>query len=96
MVISELKRKLHSSIKKYGLDSKEVYELSIKLDEEINIYYKNTKLLFENYNKSITEIERYVEIYGKKPNKYDWNKFAKENGLLSSESIKYMKSIIRI
>lgn len=95
-MISELKRKLHSSIKKYGLDSKEVYELSIKLDEEINIYYKNTKLLFENYNKSITEIERYVEIYGKKPNKYDWNKFAKENGLLSSESIKYMKSIIRI
>ena len=44
MVIDKLKKKLHDSIKKYGLNSKETYDISVKLDEAINEYYNENRL----------------------------------------------------
>ncbi len=43
-MIDKLKKKLHDSIKKYGLNSKETYDISVKLDEAINEYYKENRL----------------------------------------------------
>lgn len=39
-MVEELRKKLLDSIKKYGIDDKKTYEISIQLDNEINRYYK--------------------------------------------------------
>lgn len=95
-MISELKKKLHSSINKYGINSKKVYELSIKLDEEISNYYKNIKLFQDNYKNSMEEFNKYKQKYGKEPSNIEWNKLAKNKNLLSSESIKYINNKINM
>lgn len=41
MIIDELRKKLHDSIKNKGINNKETYELSVTLDKEIEKYYKN-------------------------------------------------------
>lgn len=40
MVVEELRKKLEEAIEKYGVNSKEAYELSIMLDKEIARYYR--------------------------------------------------------
>lgn len=41
--IEKLRKKLYENINKYGIDSKEVKEISVKLDDMINIYYSNIR-----------------------------------------------------
>ena len=41
--IEKLRKKLYENINKYGIDSKEVKEISLKLDDMINIYYCNIR-----------------------------------------------------
>ena len=39
-MVEELKEKLLNSIEKYGLNDEKTYEISTKLDDVINEYYK--------------------------------------------------------
>lgn len=92
MVVEELRKKLEEAIEKYGVESKEAYRLSIMLDEEIANYYKKEKLI-KAYKKS----KSLYDFYLKKEEKMDeksWNRIAKERGLLSSESMKYIGDIL--
>lgn len=92
MIISKLREKLHDSIQKYGLMSNKTYEASVKLDEAIVEYYKNSPML-NYYEKSLEGLKKYIEINKKQPNKKEWNKYAYENNYLSSESMRYMGNI---
>lgn len=92
MIISKLREKLHDSIQKYGLMSTKTYEASIKLDEAIVEYYKNSSML-NYYEKSLEGMKKYIQINKKKPNRREWNEYAYENNFLSSESMKYMGNI---
>ena len=42
-MVEELRKKLLDSIIKYGIIDKRTYEISKKLDEAINEYYKKTE-----------------------------------------------------
>ena len=42
------------------------------------------------YEKSLKELERYIKITRTRPNEKTWNRFAVQNGYLSSESIGYI------
>ena len=46
MVINKLREKLHDSIQKFGLSSKETYNVSLELDEAIINYYQNSPMLY--------------------------------------------------
>lgn len=92
MIISKLREKLHDSIQKYGLMSSKTYEASVKLDEAIVEYYKNSPML-NYYEKSLEGLKKYIEINKKQPNKKEWNKYAYENNYLSSESMRYIGNI---
>lgn len=45
------------------------------------------------YEKSLKELERYIKTTRTRPNEKTWNKFAVQNGYLSSESIGYICGI---
>lgn len=49
--------------------------------------------ILECYEKSIIELEKYIKQNRKRPNENEWNKYALDNGLLSSESIGYICGI---
>lgn len=92
MIISKLREKLHDSIQKFGLTSKEAYKASVELDEAIVEYYKNSPML-NYYEKSLDGLKQYIKDNNKEPNKKEWNKYAYENNFLSSESMKYIGNI---
>lgn len=92
MIIDKLRKKLHDSIQKYGLTSKEAYKISLELDEEIIKYYQSSPML-NYYEKSLEGIKQYVKDNNKEPTSKEWNKYAYENNYLSSESLKYMGNI---
>ena len=92
MIISKLREKLHYSIQKFGLTSKEAYKASVELDEAIVEYYKNSPML-NYYERSLEGVNQYIKDNNKEPNKKEWNKYAYENSFLSSESMKYIGNI---
>jgi hypothetical protein len=51
-MVEELRKKLSDSIIKYGLESKETYEISRLLDKEIDEYYKNIQKKQKKYCKT--------------------------------------------
>ena len=51
-MLEELRKKLSDSIIKYGLESKETYEISRLLDKEIDEYYKKKKKKQKKYCKT--------------------------------------------
>ena len=91
MKIDELKQKLHDSIKKYGIDSEETYKVSRELDKKIVNYYENSTML-NLYKKSKIGFEEYRKQFGR-PSTKEWNKYAKENDFLCSESMKYIGKV---
>ena len=48
-MVEELRKNLLDSIKKYGIDDKRTYQISIQLDNEINKYYKKTQKKQKKY-----------------------------------------------
>lgn len=92
MVIEYLRKKMHDSISKYGLSSKEAYEASTCLDKEIAKYYDSHPMKYY-YEKSMNGIKEYTKKYNKKPSISEWNIYAKNNNYLSSESMKYIGKI---
>lgn len=96
--IRSLQRKLDSSITKNGLSDNKTVELSLEIDELINNYYKQTEVrkypddspFPYYYNVSYNRLKDYTEEKNKFPNVQEWNRYAKANNLLSTESIKYI------
>lgn len=100
--IKDLQNKLNSNLKENELYDENVMELSNKIDELMNSYYSllmstrkfppNSKMK-SYYDKSYEELKRLTMENNKFPELEEWNKYAKENKLLSSESMKYISMI---
>lgn len=94
-----LRKKLHDSIKKNGIDSEKTKKISAKFDELVNSYYKNEKqyheydFIYTKYKESLEYISKVTKEFGAFPTTEEWNKFAKEKGLLCSESLKYISGL---
>ena len=92
--IEELRQKLHRAIEEYGLNSKEVYMISVKMDSLLNKRgYTNSNTMYNAYLDSMFELRKISKIFGEFPTIDEWNKYAKENYLLNSESIKYISGL---
>lgn len=91
-MIEYLRKKMHESILKYGLKSEEAYEASTCLDKEISKYYELHPMRYY-YEESINGIKKYIKKYNKRPTKKQWNRYAKNNNYLSSESMNYIGKI---
>ena len=99
--IRSLRNKLHKSIKKNGLDSDETRKISDEMDKLINEYYDNIqrisypansemKVYYEQSYKQLKIVTQQLERF---PSTQEWNKFAKENCLLSSMSMQYISKL---
>lgn len=91
MVISKLRRKLYKMIQEYGINSEEAYQTSIELDNEIDKYIYNG--MKYHYERSLIELEKYINKKGDKLTAEEWNKHAKKYHFLSTESMKYIGNI---
>lgn len=99
--IRVLQRKLDENIRKKGLNDKKTIELSEKIDEYISYYYTLVKerdypihsQMFLYYRISYDKLKELTKEKGKFPSAEEWNKYAKENTLLSAESIKYVSML---
>lgn len=89
MVIQKLTKKLQESIKEYGINSVEVYNMCFLLSIEIdNKYQKNT---LQNYCfTSIDALVKYIQINEINPSEVRWNRYAVNNGYLSSQTLGYI------
>lgn len=97
-MIDKLKDKINEAIEKYGLNSDKVYKISLELDDEIAKHYKEKEQTKKqanknNYIKSIERLKKYIQESSQIPTKEEWNKIAKTEGYLSSESMKYIGNI---
>lgn len=92
--IEELRQQLHEAIEEYGINSEEVYIISVKMDRLLNKRgYTNSNTIYNAYLNSMFELRKISKIFGEFPTISKWNKYAKENYLLNSESIKYMSGL---
>lgn len=92
--IEELRKKLHEAIEEYGINSKEVYKLSIEMDKLLNKRgYDDKNLMYNKYLESMFELRKISKIFNEFPSVDEWNKYAKEKYLLNSESLKYINGL---
>lgn len=99
--IKSLRNKLHKSIKKYGVNAEETRKISDEMDKLINEYYDNIqrisyptdsemRLYYEQSYRAMKTTTQQLERF---PSTQEWNKFAKENCLLSSMSMQYISKL---
>lgn len=94
--IEKLRKKLSKSIERHGLNAEETRKISLELDELINEYNKNQQIFLNNsimkeaYDKSVKKLKRITIEFGEFPTTTEWNYYARENNLLSSESMKFI------
>lgn len=97
--IEKLRKKLHDVIEKEGINSEEVAKISKELDEVINEFNKKQQVFSNDndmksaYDKSIIKLKQITIDFGSFPSVQEWDHFAKDNNLLSSESIKYISRL---
>lgn len=92
--IEQLRNKLHEAIDKYGIDAEETRKISAEMDKLLNKRgYNEKNLMYNKYLESMFELRKISKIFGEFPTISEWNKYAKENYLLNSESIKYMSGL---
>ena len=99
--IKSLRIKLEKAIEDKGVNSDEVRKISDKIDKLINEYEESIKTVeypkenafFECYKKSYLELRKITEDFKKFPNVEEWNKYAKENNLLSHVSMEYISKL---
>ena len=99
--IRKLRVKLEEAITKKGLNSPEVREISNKMDELLNDYEKNTKIVEfpkysmmpEWYKKSYRDLKKITEDFKKFPSVEEWNMYAKTNNLLCNVSLEYITQL---
>ena len=100
--IKNLQSKLNNGIQQDKLNDKQIIELSNEIDKLINHYYSlsmqvrkfpiNSKMK-TFYDASYKELIKITIKNGKFPELEEWNKYAKENNLLSTESMKYITEL---
>lgn len=97
--LERLREELHMSISEEGLNSRKTMEISEEFNRVLNAYYENgarfpkESIIFKGYIKTIKALKRITKDFSKYPTVDEWNKYAKEHNLLSSESIKYITGI---
>lgn len=99
--IKVLQKKLDKNIDKNGLKDKQTIETSDKIEELINNYYNLLKkreyptesIMKLFYDISYEELKKNTIVNQKFPEVSQWNKYAREYGLLSAESIKYISML---
>lgn len=97
--IEKLRKKLHDVIEKEGINSEYAAKISKELDELINEFNKKQQVFSNDnnmksaYEKSITKLKQITTDFGGFPTIKEWDYFAKDNNLLSSESIKYISKL---
>ncbi|MCI8485994.1 MAG: aspartyl-phosphate phosphatase Spo0E family protein [Clostridia bacterium] len=93
--IEKTRKVLHRNIEKYGLDSKEVREVSLQLDELINMYYGKDReeTMQAEYRVAYEELKRLTRENKEFPSVQKWDEYAKENNLISSESLKFLSKM---
>lgn len=92
--IEELRQKLHRAIEEYGLDSEETRKISVEMDKLLNKRgYNEKNLMYNKYLESMFELRKITNLFAKFPTIDEWNKYAKDNLLLNSESIKYISGL---
>lgn len=96
----ETKRKrLHESIEKNGINSKETRKISIEIDNLLNKYYKKAKQYNEKntmtvfYEKSLKELKDLMLDLGEFPSLRLWNEYASKNNCLNSASLEYISGL---
>ncbi len=100
--IKNLQSKLNNGIQQGKLNDKQIIQLSNEIDKLINHYYSlsmqlrkfpiNSKMK-TFYDASYKELIKITIKNGKFPELEEWNKYAKENNLLSTESMKYITEL---
>lgn len=90
--IEKTRKILHRNIEKYGLNSKEVREISLQLDELINMYYGKDReeTMQAEYKIAYEELKRLTRENKEFPSVQKWDEYAKKNNLISSESLKFL------
>lgn len=94
-----LRKKLNSSIEKYGLNSDKTNKISLRFDKLINSYYKketqysHKSIMYKKYVESVNELEKITHDFAEFPSIPEWDQYAKQKDLLSSESIKYISGL---
>lgn len=94
-----LRKRLHKSIEENRFYSEKIRKLSEQFDKLINSYYKNERQYYEEnfmhikYNETLNHLRKISREFGKFPTIEEWNKYAKEQDLLCSESLKYISGI---
>lgn len=92
--VEELREKLHNAIEEYGLNSEEVYKISIEMDKLLNKRgYNEKNLMYNKYLESMFELRKISKIFNEFSSVNEWNKYAKEKYLLNSESLKYISGL---
>lgn len=99
--IRNLRIRLNKTIEKKGINSDEVRKLSDKMDELINEYEKNVKIvefpensnMIEWYKRSYTELKKITYNFKKFPSVQEWNLYAKNNNLLNNVSLEYISKL---
>lgn len=100
--IRDLQNKLNNDIQNNQIDNLETIGLSNKIDKLLNDYY-----LVSMYGRKFptnSNMKKYYELSYKKlvkltvqnnkfPSLEEWNEYARENNLLSSESMKYISML---
>lgn len=99
--IKALQKKLNESIQKNGLSHKRTVQLSREIDDLINEYYNSIEIrvyptksvIPYYYNVSYNRLQYLTYENNRFPTVAEWNTYAKENRLLSSESMKYVSKL---
>lgn len=89
MVIEELKNKLEYTIKKYGINSIQAYNMSIMLSIEIDKKY-NKDTIQSYYSNSFNGLTEYIRENEMNPSEVRWNRYAIINDYLSSKTMGYI------
>ena len=99
--IEKLRKQLHKAIQTVVLNSNETIEISRKINALANKYYKNNRnrkkgkyyqkesLIDGMYNKSYEHL-KYITSLEEFPSIDEWNRYAKENNCLNSQSMQYI------
>lgn len=87
--MEKLRKKLEEVIETYGVSSRQAYDISVQLDEEIVKYYQHESFI-KIYKKSKYAYEQYKK---KGITARQWDKLAKKKHYLSSESMHYLENI---
>lgn len=95
--IEKLREELYKSIENNGLNAEETMKISKELDKKIQKYLKDIEHIIDKkenrYNVSYKKLKKLTKDFGEFPTVKGWNKYAKENNLLSSSSIEYISGL---